>query len=118
MSKKSIILVDDEPDTRKVVKIVLEGAGYEVITAVDGDDCLEKLKKQKPDLILMDVRMPGTPVKEVVPRIKGVKIAYFSSSRIGNEERKELTSLENVVAFFDKAMDNDELINSIKKIIG
>jgi len=112
------MLVDDEPDTREVVKIVLENAGYEVTTAVDGDDCLEKLKKQKPDLILMDVRMPGTPVKEVVSRIKGIKIAYFSSSRVSSGEKKELTSLENVVAFFDKAMDNKDLINKIKKIIG
>jgi len=118
MSKKSIMLVDDEADTREIVKIVLENAGYEVTTAVNGDDCLEKLKNQKPDLILMDVRMPGTPVKEIVPKIKGIKVAYFSSSRISGEERKELISLENVVAFFDKAMDNDELIAKIKKIIG
>jgi len=112
------MLVDDEADTRKVVKMVLENAGYEVTTAVNGDDCLEKLKNQKPDLILMDIRMPGTPVHDVVSRIKGVKIAYFSSSRVSTEEKKELISLENVVAFLDKAMDNKELINNIKKIIG
>jgi len=72
------MIVDDERDIRDLVKIVLEKNKYAVITATDGDDCLGKLKTAKPNLILMDMRMPGTPVKEVTRRIKGTKIVYLS----------------------------------------
>ena len=77
---KKIMVVDDEPDIRATVKTVLEKNGYKVVTAVDGDDCLKKLKKEKPDLILMDIMMPGTPVREVVPTIVGTN-AHSGGSR-------------------------------------
>ena len=71
---KKIMVVDDEADIRSSVKTILEKEGYEVITAVNGDDCLKKLEKGKPDLILLDIMMPGTPVREIVKKIKEVKI--------------------------------------------
>ncbi len=55
---KTIFIVDDEPDIRQSVKMILEKNSYRVITAEDGDDCLEKLKGTRPDLILLDIRMP------------------------------------------------------------
>ena len=58
MQKKKIMVVDDEQDILVLVKAVLEGAGFDVITAESGLDCLEKLKKEKPDMILMDMMMP------------------------------------------------------------
>ena len=63
---KTIMVVDDEPDNITTIKTILESNGYKVITAVNGDDCLKKLKRAHPDLILMDVMMPGTPVNIVV----------------------------------------------------
>ncbi|MBU2559431.1 response regulator [archaeon] len=53
-----IMLVDDEPGILRVERIILEKAGYEVVEASSGEECLEKLKSVKPDLILMDVMMP------------------------------------------------------------
>lgn len=57
MSKK-ILAVDDELDTLKTLKIRLETSGYEVISAVSGEECLEKAIEKKPDLILLDVLLP------------------------------------------------------------
>ncbi|MBI4146828.1 response regulator [Candidatus Woesearchaeota archaeon] len=114
---KTIMIVDDEEDIRETAKTICEKAGYEVITAANGDDCLEKLKKAKPDLILMDIMMPGTPVKEVVKKIKGVPIAYCSVVRTSDAEREQLLQEGNVVDFIQKPFDINDLLRRVKKLV-
>lgn len=59
MSRKAkILLVDDDADFVESTKIVLESKPYEVIVAVNGDECLRKAREDKPDLILLDIIMP------------------------------------------------------------
>jgi len=57
-SKKKILVVDDEPDVRNFLAACIEDAGFKVITAIDGVDALEKVAKDPPDLITMDMVMP------------------------------------------------------------
>jgi len=115
---KTIMIVDDEEDIRKTVKTILEKEGYSVITAVNGNDCLLKLKKENPDLILMDVMMPGTPVREVVKEITKIKIVYLSVVRTSEAERENLLKQKNIVDFIQKPFDIKKLVESIKRIIG
>lgn len=115
---KKILVVDDEPDIRSSVKTILEKEGYEVITAINGDDCLKKLEKVKPDLILLDIMMPGTPVREVVKKIKGTKIAFLSVVRTSDAEREKLLGQKNIVDFIQKPFDIKDLIKRVKKIVG
>jgi CheY-like chemotaxis protein len=115
---KTIMIVDDEPDLRSTVRTFLEKEGFNVITAVNGDDCLEKLKKAKPDLILMDIMMPGTPVGEVVKKIKNIKIAYLSVVRTSEAEKEELLGQKNIVGFIQKPFDINEMVEKVKKIVG
>ena len=115
---KLVMVVDDEPDIRATVKTVLEKNGYKVTTAVNGDDCLEKLKKgDKPDLILMDIMMPGTPVRDVIPKIKGVKVAYLSVVRTSEAEKEDLMKSKNIVDFIQKPFDVAELLKRVEKIV-
>jgi DNA-binding response OmpR family regulator len=58
MNKKRILLVDDEKDLVETVTFRLEAMGYEVIPAYDGQEGLDKAKKQKPDLIILDLMLP------------------------------------------------------------
>ena len=115
--KKTIMVVDDEPDNISTVKTVLEANGYTVLTAVNGDDCLEKLKTEKPDLILMDIMMPGTPVRDVVKQIKGPKIAYLSVVRVSEAEKEDLLG-GNIVDFIQKPFDINELLSKVKALVG
>ncbi len=115
---KTIMIVDDEPDVRETVKTVLEANGYAVITASNGDECLEMLKTMKPNLILMDIMMPGTPVNKVIDQIKDVKIAYLSVVRTSEAEKEELLDSENIVDFIQKPFDVDNLLERVKKLIG
>jgi len=113
----TIMIVDDETDSVTVTKRILEKEGYSIITASGGDECLEKLKNgEKPDLILMDIMMPGTPVKDIVPKIKGSKIIYLSSVGIDEEEKKKL-NIGNVVGFINKPYEIKGLIDKVKKAL-
>ena len=101
---------------RELVRIALTQEGYLVETAASIDECLEKLEWSKPDLILLDVMMPGIPVSELVKQIKNVKIAFFTVVGISKAEKEELLKQKNIVDYIQKPFDIDELIRRIDTI--
>lgn len=114
MTEKMIMVVDDEKDIRDSIQSILESEGYEVITAENGDDCLQKLEGKNPDLILMDIMMPGMTVKEVVNQIKDTKIMYVSVVKAEGTEKGELLEPDNVVGYIQKPFDMEELVNKVE----
>ena len=70
MDKKKILIVDDEKDALFVLKKELAGRGYSVISADNGNDALDLAKSECPDLIILDIRMPGMDGTEVAARLK------------------------------------------------
>jgi CheY-like chemotaxis protein len=58
-AERTVLVVDDEQDARDYLALVLEDAGFNVVTAVDGNDALEKVKRAPPDFISLDLVMPG-----------------------------------------------------------
>jgi CheY-like chemotaxis protein len=114
--KKTIMVCDDEEDIRNTVKTILEKEGYDVVMAKDGDDCLKKAEGKKFDLILMDIMMPGTPVRDIIPNLKS-KVAFLSVVTTTEAEREELLKQKNVVAFIHKPFDVDYLVSQVRKRI-
>jgi len=112
------MVVDDEADIRDSVRMILEPNGYKVITANDGDDCLKILKQKTPDLILLDIMMPGTPVGEVVKKIKDIKIAFMSVVRISEARKRGLCEQGNIVDFLQKPFSVDDLVSRVKLHVG
>jgi len=116
---KKIMIVDDEPDIITPVKEVLERNGYKVVTAVNADDCLKKIKAgEKPDLILMDIVMPGTPVRKIIPKLGKIKIAYLSVVGISEAEKKDLMKNKNIVDIIQKPFVLSKLLKRVKKLVG
>ncbi len=70
MARGKILLVDDDPGILKLLKTFLQSRGYSTITAGDGEKALEYCDKEKPDLVLLDVMMPGMDGWEVLKRIR------------------------------------------------
>jgi adenylate cyclase len=70
LDKKKILIVDDEPELVEMLKIRLEASGYDVISASDGEEGLKRAEKEKPDLILLDIMMPGMDGLVVLARLR------------------------------------------------
>lgn len=68
---KKVLLVDDEPDAVDFAKEIIESMGHTVIYAHDGDSGIEKMRLEKPDLVILDVQMPGKDGFQVFGLIKG-----------------------------------------------
>ena len=123
MGKKMIMAVDDEEALRELLRAILEEEGYEVVTAEDGGDCLQKLTTAKPDLILLDMMMPGMSGREVCerirkdPKIKDLKIAFLTVARFSEAGKGALKEMK-VLDYITKPFDNKDLIKRVKKMMG
>jgi CheY-like chemotaxis protein len=83
--KRHILLVDDDPDIRAILKLKLESSGMTVTEAENGQAAIDRCKLDRPDLIVMDVRMPVMSGTEAVghikedPALKDVKVVFLSN---------------------------------------
>jgi two-component system cell cycle response regulator DivK len=68
--EKRILVVEDHEDTRRIMRDLLSASGYTYIEATTGDEGLAAAQREKPDLILMDIQLPGIDGYEVTRRIK------------------------------------------------
>ncbi len=84
--RKRILLVEDEPDVLEITAFRLQQAGYEIITAIDGEKALELAEKEMPDLVLLDLSLPGIDGHEVCrklkadERLKRIPVVIFTAS--------------------------------------
>ena len=118
---KKILIIDDEPDIVKVVKFRLIKGGYEVLTAADGKEGLGFLRSIKPDLILLDFRMPFLNGDEVCKEIKKDEstkhipvILMTASIQNALEEKVQTMGADDYIL---KPFDPEELIKKIEKLI-
>jgi CheY-like chemotaxis protein len=118
----SILVVDDDPEIVTMLGTRLGKRGYNVSTASDGNRALELARSEKPDLMLLDVMMPGKSGWEVARALKqdpvtaAIKIVMVTA--IG-EQVNELTSpLYGADAHVDKPFEFEELERVIKKLVG
>jgi twitching motility two-component system response regulator PilH len=70
MAGKKILVVDDSPTQLKLTTVALQGQGYEILTAMDGEEAMEKVHADKPDLVVLDVVMPRMDGFQVCRKMK------------------------------------------------
>lgn len=122
MRKARILLVDDERGIRYILRKMLEGAGYEVVEASSGEDCLDILDKEKLDLVLLDVMMPGLNGWEVCTRIKSRKETVnipVGMLTVRNSKEDKLKSFEKCGAdwHISKPIDHESLLEAVKWLL-
>lgn len=120
---KTVMIVDDEPDVLATVAQILDANNYRVIKAKDGQECLEKLKVELPDVILLDIMMPGLTTKEILGAIEEdgglskAKIIFLTAIHLRDAEEKGLLASQQVVDFIEKPFTIRKMLNAIEKNI-
>ncbi|WP_028844764.1 response regulator [Thermodesulfovibrio thiophilus] len=95
---KRILIVDDNDDSRELVKKILKKYAYEIIEAIDGEDAIAKAVTYRPDLILMDISIPKIDGYEVTRRLKArpdfktISIIAFTAHAMRGDQEKAFAS--------------------------
>lgn len=121
MSPKKVLVVEDEPDVAKAIRMELEAGGLQVINAFDGLQGVTFAHSQKPDLIILDISMPAGNGFTVLSRLKssagtwGIPVMILTASTSKDVEEK--TKEAGARYFFKKPYDPVELINCVNQIL-
>ena len=115
------MVVDDEEDIVNLLKLILEAEGYEVVTALNGDKALELAEIETPDLVLLDLMMPGKSGLETCKclkdrsRTRNTPVIIFSA--LGREVDKKLTAEAGASAHLTKPFNNVGLLTEVKRCL-
>jgi two-component system KDP operon response regulator KdpE len=90
----NILVVDDEPQIRRVLRSTLSSQGYVITDAKSGEDALESFRKERPDLVLLDVNMPGMGGIEACREIRQISDAPIIMLTVRNAERDKVSALD------------------------
>lgn len=122
---KKILIIDDNPGMLKVLNKWLGVAGYDVVEAWDGRMGLEKLKKEKPDLVLLDILMPAMDGREFVrhlqadPALKDIPVIFVTVCIDLEKDKGHETIEVNGVKYpgFAKPLHNARLLSLVRKTL-
>jgi two-component system, cell cycle response regulator DivK len=97
-AKRTVLVVDDHEDNRRILRDLLTSAGYTVVEATTGEDGVSTAQAQPPDLILMDIQLPGIDGYEATRRIKGnealrrIPLIVVTSYALSGDDAKALAA--------------------------
>lgn len=117
-----ILVIDDEPDLVSTVQCRLEWCKFEVVTAGNGQEGLDKAEKEKPDLILLDIDMPGMNGHEMLghlrnrPEMKDIPVIMCTALCEADDIAK--ASSYGVVDYIAKPFDFSNLVEKISNVLG
>jgi CheY-like chemotaxis protein len=125
--KPLILIVDDEKDLREIVSLKLNSSGFDSMVAVDAKEAVAAAKNAHPDLILMDIHMPGESGTDAAleikqdPETKDIKIAFLSNLKDPwpqtTAPRNDLARAIGMDDFIDKTADLDVTIAKVREIL-
>jgi len=119
-NKKRILHVDDELDTLKVVKTILEAAGYEVVSVENGNGALKQVDLNGFDLLILDIMMPDMSGWDLFTRVGKIKpdykVVFLSVLEISEEKLKQMKE-SGIMDYITKPFDDDDLVERVKKAL-
>lgn len=122
INNQTILVVDDEPHMCNALRRILETEGYKVKTAYDGTKALKLAKKEKPDLILLDIMMPGINGREVCREVRKIsaatQIVYCTAKAEPIISPQRLRELRNEAdAFIAKPATSKQIVSNVRKVL-
>ena len=127
-AQKKILVIDDNEIILKTTSMKLQSAGYLVFTALDGSEGVSMVRREQPDLVLLDITFPadvsgvswdGFRIMEWLHRVDETKkIPIIVISGVVEEKNKQRATSSGAVAFFPKPVNFDELLKVIRATLG
>jgi DNA-binding response OmpR family regulator len=122
MTKKKILVVEDEAELTRAIQIRLEQVGYEVLIAYDGKEALEKAREENPDLIVLDLMLPKMDGYKVCRMLKFdekyKKIPVVMLTARAQEKDESLGYEVGADAFITKPFKYQGLLTKIRELLG
>jgi len=118
---QSVLIVDDDPSVLKIVRQVLISSSFSVLTASTGEEGLQIAKSQKPDLIVLDVILPGIKGREVCKKLKedpetaDIPVVFLTAKDSADDVKAEIDA--GAIAHLTKPVNSKILTNTIKDIL-
>ncbi|MDP2183358.1 MAG: response regulator [Actinomycetota bacterium] len=118
---KKVLVVDDEPAIANLAKVKLTNAGFDVVTANCGEEALEKVASESPDVVVLDVMMPGMDGREVASRLKGnpetrhIPILMLTALGVGEQA---VPGAANIDEYYTKPFEGATLVKLVRKLVG
>ena len=125
---EKILVVDDDPDMRDAITIILESRGYQIITAQDGVEALANLKAERPDLMMLDLLMPKMDGFAVLKELQDARWAKYREipililSSVREEASRRRYELETALTlevddYVEKPIAPDILLERVEKLL-
>ena len=119
--RKVILVVDDDPDLNELMCNILNDAGYETISAYDGSEGMSMTRDEQPDLVLLDIMMPGMDGIEVCRNLNSddtTRSIPIIMVTVKNELSSKLSSyIAGARRFISKSVQMDELVTEVEKVL-
>lgn len=121
MEKKRVLVVDDDSDLLKMLKLRIEAEGFEFMSAKDGQEMLDLLKVKKPDVILLDILLPKvdgyTALREMKAKDEFKSIPVIILSAKEKKKVGDLFALEDVAFFVEKPFETRDLMQKVRSLL-
>ena len=125
--KKLILIIDDDKDLREILAVKLQSSGFRVEEAQDGQSGIKKAKEIRPDLVLMDVRMPGMTGIETLakmkadPELKDFKVIFLTNLGESDEQNSwvddKFAKDAGALGHIRKTDDLDKIADKVQEVI-
>ncbi len=122
MAEGKVLLIEDNPLNMELAVDLLEIDGYEVLTATTAEEGIELAQKETPDLILMDISLPGidgleaTRILKKDKKVKDVPIVAMSAHAMTGDKEKAMEA--GCVGYITKPIDTKSLVEKVKEFMG
>lgn len=117
VTKGKVLIVDDAPDTLEIIQKLLNFEGYDVITAPTGEEGVKKVKEEKPDVVLMDINLPGIDGTEALRRVRKINPlqCVVMLTAYATLDNAILALKEGASDFIKKPFENEHLIHIVNQ---
>jgi len=111
--RKKVLVVEDDADCRDLITLILED-DYQVISAVNGEEALESIEREKPDIVLLDIMIPRIDGWEILKKLRADEryknLTILAVTALASEESRQRALREGATDYIIKPFDPEELL--------